>query len=506
MSRKRSYLLVIAVLLAAGTAIFVWSWKFGFADEAHRKRQELDWNRESATFPPADKTVYRMGLFLDVPDRVLYGTSVVRTTNSLKEPLACLYFTVYPNAFATKSVTPAPSCAYRSGFDPGYIEITQVKAQGYHVPYEVRGTRLKLYLEKALPPGEVVEVEMSWRVKIPAAAYRFGSRDGVFMLSNFYPVLTVNKGGEWRFAGETPWGDPFCFACADYLVKLSVPSDYQVIASGWEEAREAGPDGRDTVFIRATKARDFVLVVSSQHRKLQTRALDIPVNVWVRQGREEAAKELLSKARRMLEFYACTFASYPFEELDVIEVPMCGFQGMEYSGVVFLQDRVLEPGFPQGKREFLLAHEIAHQWWFGLVGNDQSREPWLDEGLANWSANLYLRRVEGVPNRIALDGSKKQDLSRSLSQMGSQSDYLDSAYRGGEAFWTGLEDRIGLENTISVLRRYVADNRFEIASTSDVLRAVRRETDRDLEDYFRLWFKGWQEKGGFVVKGQEGGE
>ena len=506
MPRKRFYLVLLAVLLAVGTAVFIWNGKVEEVRELLGRESEKTWDQEWSCFPSADKTVYRMGLFLDVLDKVLYGTSIVTTENNLRQPLSELYFTVYPNVFAKKSSTPAPSCAYRNGFDPGYIEITGVKFQGSPIPYEVEGTRLKLCLKEPLLPAQKAGIEMTWRVKIPNLAYRFGTRDGVFMLSNFYPVLTVNKGGEWRFAGETPLGDPFCFACADYLVKLNVPCDYQVISSGCEEARETGPDGRDTVFIKAAKARDFVVVASSQHHRLQGRALNVPVNLFVRWGRDGDAGLLLSKAQKMLEFYACTFGSYPFEELDIIEVPMCGFQGMEYSGVVFLQDRVLEPGFSPEKRKFLLAHEIAHQWWFGLVGNDQSREPWLDEGLANWSAGLYLRRLEGKTNAKAVRGSKGQDFFRSLDQMNSRSDYLASAYRGGEAFWIGLEERIGLDETIAVLRRYIADNRFGIASTGDVLRAVERETDRRLEDYFRLWFKDWQEKGGSVGKGERGGE
>ncbi|ADI03060.1 M1 family metallopeptidase [Syntrophothermus lipocalidus] len=503
---KRFYLMILAVLLITGAAVFVWKYWLYHAVGLLKGGNGDAFGRGGDTFPPTEETRYNMGLYLDVSTLTLYGTSVIETENNLDGPLSEMYFTLYPNAFEEKASSPAPPSAYKNGFDPGYIRVTEVKTDGIPASYEVQGTKLKLTLEEALSPGQPVKIEMAWKVKIPQAAYRFGAWDGVFMLSNFYPVLTVRKGGEWRFAEETPLGDPFCFACADYLVKLNLPSEYQVVSTGHVLAREAGAEGRDTVLIEASRARDFVIAATWRHQQLDTKAMNIPIRVYVNPGYEDTGVQVLSEAEKILEYYACTFGSYPYEELDIIQVPMDGFQGMEYSGVIFLQDQVLSKAYSPSRREFLLAHEIAHQWWFGLVGNDQSREPWLDEGLANWSAGLCLRRTGKQTGSEQSAGIKAADLSRSLTEMRSRSDYLYSAYRGGEAFWNGLEGEIGTDKVVGVLRRYLAENRYGIATSEDVLRAVQNETGKDMTRYFSQWFRDWQEKAAPVVKVKTGGD
>jgi aminopeptidase N len=122
-----------------------------------------------------------------------------------------------------------------------------------------------------------------------------------------------------------------------------------------------------------------------------------------------------------------------------------------------------------------------------LVGNDQIREPWLDEGLANWGAYKYLAQ-QGQDISSLGKNSPNTDLGRELSQMYSRQDYYLTAYTGGESFWFGLEKELGEEKVKQVLRRYLANYRFEMATTDDLLEAIRQEAHRDMEDYFNQWF------------------
>ena len=123
-----------------------------------------------------------------------------------------------------------------------------------------------------------------------------------------------------------------------------------------------------------------------------------------------------------------------------------------------------------------------------MVGNDQAKEPWLDEGLANWSAYKYFQDVEKIapPEDVLKEGV---NLGRELRDMYSRQDYYLTAYSGGEAFWFGLEEELGEDEVKGVLRRYLAEYRYKIATSQDLLKIIREEAHRDLESYFRKWFQ-----------------
>ena len=105
---------------------------------------------------------------------------------------------------------------------------------------------------------------------------------------------------------------------------------------------------------------------------------------------------------------------------------------MEYSGMIFLSEDIFAPEYGEQRRAFLVAHEVAHQWWYDMVGNNQLEEPWLDEGLANWSARQYLKTVE---YRSHQNQSKTSTQFKSgLEDMASKSCYPETVYQEARPF------------------------------------------------------------------------
>jgi len=445
-------------------------------------------NAAGESFPPSQETTYRMGLYLDTASLGIYGKSVIETRNNLSHPLEDLYFTVYPNAFQTREHTPAPISAYRGGFDPGWLQVTEVRVNGRPAEFTMQDISLRVLLAEDVLPGQNLSITMSWKGKIPRAAYRYGAQDGVIMLGNFYPALNVRQGDKWLLAANTAFGDPFCWPCADFQVKINVPSEYQVISTGTTLSREAEASGRDTVLIEAPRARDFALVACWQHLELSAELMGVTVKCHVLPTDQATGRQVLARATKVLKYFACTFGSYPYPEIDIVQVPMEGFQGMEYSGLVFLRDEVWHPSYGDERRDFLVAHELAHQWWFGLVGNDQLREPWLDEGLANWSARRYLKEMEGKEYPARYDVHHNTNLARELGQMGSRHEYLGTAYNDGEAFWLALEGELGEAKVTQILRSYLASYRYRIASARDLRDIIEKEACRDMSPFFEKWF------------------
>ncbi|MEN6350557.1 MAG: M1 family metallopeptidase [Syntrophomonas sp.] len=443
----------------------------------------------SRLFPDPGLTSYQMGLYLDINTRTLYGSTVLTTKNTWGKALNELWFTAYPNAFRNLLQTPAPRSAYYSGFDPGWLEFQEFKVNGQEVEYFLDGVSVQVVIPSDIIPGSDFKVEMKWQAKVPKLAYRYGTKDNVYMLGNFYPILNVLDKDGWHNSYNSVFGDPFCFNCADYLVSFNLPEGYRLVSSGENTETIAEDNGRETHFIQAQNARDFCLAVLYDYSESKEEKGRTAISCYFPNSYQAPSNNILRESGEILNFFACNWGSYPYPEFKVVFVPMKGFHGMEYSGLMFFSEDFLDPQTYQKDGDFILAHEIAHQWWFGMVGNDQLKEPWLDEGLASWSAYKYLEKYKGIKPPVNEKLKEGINLAREMREIYSTQEYYLTAYSGGEAFWIGLENEMGAETVNKVLRRYLADYRFKIATTSDLLEVIKKEAHKDMTEYFSKWFK-----------------
>mgnify|MGYP002344538687 CR=1 FL=1 len=439
-------------------------------------------------FPQTELTAYDMSLYLDINDRTLYGTTVIDTINTSGQALEELWFTAYPNAFHDPTRTPAPADAYYSGFNEGWLKIDSFKVNGTPVEYQEEDISVRAILPAPLPSDKKLKIEMTWRSKIPKLAYRYGYQNGVYMLGNFYPALNVLQGQEWHNPYNSKFGDPFCFQVANYQVRVNLPETYDMVSTGDTVNIAAEDNGRTLYWVQADQVRDFCLLVMYDYQESSQEIKGRNIKCYAPSNNSCIVNKIAEQSGEILEYYSSAIGPYPYADFKIAFVPMKGFHGMEYSGLVFLREEFLHPGYDENKIQFILAHEIAHQWWYGMVGNDQFREPWLDEGLANWSAYKYLEKCRGqsTPDMTAYQSGVK--LNRQLDEMRSAQDYYNTAYDGGGAFWFGLEQELGEETVIKVLRNYLAANKFKIATTEDLLAAIKKEVPRDMESYFDKWF------------------
>lgn len=485
---KRRFYLWIVIIGAVCAAYYIYAGK-GIGETV----SAVPPSKETGVylFPAPGKTVYQMGLYLDINARILYGNTVLNTVNSSGQPLHSLYFTAYPNAFRDLEETPAPRTAYYAGFDEGWLEFEKFKINGEEVEFFQNGVSVEAVLLRDIIPGENIVVEMEWRAKVPKLAYRYGTKDAVYMLGNFYPFLNVFSDEGWHNSCNSAFGEPFCIHCADYIVRLNIPEAYDIVSTGIVTEVFAEDNGRETYIVKAENARDFSLVVMHNYRGLTAKQNKTAVMCYAPSRSIDCAEDILRETVEIIKYYSCVWGSYPYPDFKVVFVPIEGFHGMEYSGLIFLREGFLNPGYNKEHSEFILAHEIAHQWWYGIVGNDQLREPWLDEGLANWSAYKYLEHYKGISPFSYDKLGTSVDLAQKLTDMYSAHEYYRTAYYGGEAFWFGLEEELGEEKVHKVLRRYLADYRFKIANTQGLLAVIRKEANRDMRDYFSKWFSSY---------------
>ncbi len=442
---------------------------------------------QTSLFPSPEDTKYRMDLKLDPISLELSGYSIITSKNTSGTQLKELWFTTYPNVMSDWNSTPAPSSAYYAGFDPGWLKISSVLVNKSPASCTSAGISSRIDLSTAVKMGELLTIEMQWSAKIPRAAYRYGSKDGVILLGHFYPLLNVKDYRGWHISSNTQFGDPFYTQCADYVVRLRVPEAYQIATSGEIASIEAEDNGWQSMIITANRVRDFALAAVLNYQTLAVSVDGVKVIGFFNGKNQILAREVLGRAAAALKYYSCTYGSYSHPQLVLVQGPMKGFQGMEYSGMIFLSEDIFAPEYGEQRRAFLVAHEVAHQWWYDMVGNNQLEEPWLDEGLANWSARQYLKMVE---YRSHQNQSKTSDvnLNQGLEDMASKSYYLETAYQGGEAFWNQLEDELGEDKVLKILRCYLARYKFRTATTVDLREIISEESRTPLQSFYERWF------------------
>ena len=309
-----------------------------------------------------------------------------------------------------------------------------------------------LVVHKPLRAGQSITVRLPWRLRVPRtgsdriARFRNGLR-----LGSFFPILAWDPRRGWvtdpptRILAETSTSP-----VADFDVRITAPAGARVVASG-----SPIRPGR----WRATAVRDFA--VAAGRFKVVTGTARAPNPVTVRvavAGGAQVPRDVLALTIRTLHRLEQRYGPYPWSSYTVVATPDLGAEGIEYPTLVYIGAASIVT--------LLVHHETAHQWFYSLVGNDQARDPWLDEALATWSQV----RLSG---RSALDyrgfGATRH-VGAPVSFFGSNTvEYFRQVYGGGVAALASLRADAKVD---CALKLYVARAAFTIAQPRDLLAAL----------------------------------
>ncbi len=488
--RRAGALVLVALLcVAPGTAALAEVAPAPASEALLEAARDLDRYEIEAVFDEAFAT-------LECEQRVWY-------TNRSADALNNLYFHAYANVFKREDTSPAATeelaaQAYPRGFDPGEIAFDSVSVNGLAVAFALEGAdeavlRVPVGL---LAPGEEAALELRYTLRIPLCNYRFGRSDReIWNLGNVFPIAAMYEGGEWRTDPYIAIGDPFYSSCANYTVTLELPKRFQIAASGaLRECSESGDRARCTFELPA--GREFALSFSDQYKV----ASDVVEGVLVRAFALSAddAKRELRFATRVLGHYSAMLAPYPYPSLCVAETPLGGYGGMEYPGFVMIDTLQFQAG---GALEYVVAHELAHQWWYAQVGNDEVRSPWLDEALTEYTAMLYFERERGEEvfeqmleqrvesaNRLTLPSGST--IASGIDRFDSLWEYSMAVYLRGAGMFHGLRLALGEEVFLSALRTYLEKHRYGIATREDLVDAFNQVTGSDWRGYFDDYLDG----------------
>jgi tartrate-resistant acid phosphatase type 5 len=438
-------------------------------------------------------TYYNLSLTVNFDEGSYYGIAVIDYRNDEGLPLEELYFRLLPNG----------GRSYGDG--ELIVETSRFNGQAAHTTLSLDDTVLRLEIPTVLEPGDCARVEFDFRGRaardFTGGGYGIHTRTGsTLTLSGWYPHLAVHDERGWSLHPVSAIGDSVFSDMAFYSVQINVDQDLVLAATGVEVDRKP-EDGTYSYHFVSGPKRDFFIAMSPDYLVQTQIVQETLINSYYLPGHEEKGLEALEFGAASLEAFNNLFGRYPYRELDLVEAPLIYAAGVEFPGIVLLISRMFAPG-DSGPFEVLLAHEVGHQWWYNLVGNDVFEYPWMDEALTTYSSALYMESVHGrlayesmvagfqitFDNLVASGRDEPVASPLSYFEDGIREDrYGPVVYRKGALFFHNLRELMGDEAFFSGIRAYFSEFKYGIAYPEDLVEIFQRYTRADIQTFFEDW-------------------
>ncbi len=434
---------------------------------------------------------YELTEEIDLGQRLITGTVHITVTNRI------------PRAWHTVALRLFPNLRHYGGD----MRIRSLRGNDQQLPFRYSESRTAVLadLPMLVESGSTLHLEALYTVHYPRwephGYWLFGEHNGVINLPLAYPVLAVpREDGTWKLDDGLPMGDTLTAESSLFHARVSVPATVTLLSSAVISAtRPYTPAHRITYELVSGPAREFTLVLGKNYKVVKRNVQGVSIRTYYLPGDEETAQAALTYAAAAWQVYSHRFGFYPYVKMDVVEAMLIN-RGMEYPlmsqlGVDLFRDE-------RRKLEFLTVHEVGHQWWYNQVGNDQVNEPWLDEGLTEYSTYFYYQDIYGrdtadavlhnrweIPVRYIRDRGLDAPIGLPESEYTPQN-YETIVYGKGALFFHTMRERLGDEVFLKALRTYLNTYRYRIASGRDLQQVFEDVSGEDLDDLFRTWVYG----------------
>ncbi|MBQ2715006.1 MAG: M1 family metallopeptidase [Clostridia bacterium] len=415
--------------------------------------------------------------------------------------LSCEMNLVY-DYFGENSVSGLLFYNYANNFrdDNKGVEIKSVYCDGKQVGFSEKGekgTLLEIPLVHELFFGDRVDVTINYELKLPVGMDILGMTDKEIRLSGWYPTLCPRYMDQWVEIESAPWGDSLFSDVSDYEVRLSVPK-YMVVASSGKRVSTVESGERITYAYEIDNARDFALSISKDYKTLSGTVDGVLISAYGYE--EEWAEQALNYAKRALSFFSDRYCSYPHSTYSVAQTEL-NAGGMEFSGLVYVSAKGEE-------LEEVVAHETAHQWWYGVVGSNPTEYAWLDEGLAEYSTLEYIGESRGIVVREkivddtyrayisvcqvehSLSGRGDIPMTQKSKDFRSQYEYVTVTYLKGKLFYENLKEISGKSLFDKALKRYCTTFYMKTATPQDLKECFSEYCNINYSAVFTAWEEG----------------
>ncbi|MSR30091.1 MAG: hypothetical protein EXR99_01170 [Gemmataceae bacterium] len=389
-------------------------------------------------------------------------------------------------------------------------------------------TTLVVRLPQPVPDGKAVHLELVFSMKLPEKQGRWGRWKEVTFLANWLPVFAFHQKAwkendpeeGWRPTPFIPWHQPFHNEAGNYFVKATLPGNQVIASSGQQLDQKELPQGWKEVSMEALGVRDFGFVCSKRFQRLTTEVSlpgrDKPLKIHVNAFKEHEhyAKEITRMVADAMVAYSQWFGPYPYPEFTIAE-SYFGWNGNECGAMVLIDERVFDmPKLASQYTEYLISHEVCHQWWYNLVGTDGYRETWMDEALATYFSHRLLNLRRGKNNEFlsfpgpfrwlpnirrddyrmvgfygTLGRGEHKAILQPMENFGHVVNLFSMCYDKGAKVVELIEGRLGSQGFMDFMKGVFQKYQYKILHTEDFQKELEEFTGKPWNDFFHHWLR-----------------
>lgn len=496
---------------------------------------------------PAPRTQYIISVSI-APDTYSYhGHERVVFHNRQKSATGYLVFFSYPND---------PSI---SRSNKKHMVLSGVRSGTTELTTEENGPAVKVFLPQPLESGRSVAVEFDFDGTLPRQVAKdmfsqtmdqltsiinpsaqsqqdygvFSSSKDILNLGMWYSALSKYDSDGWDQEKYSGVGDVSYFDPADFRVNVTVPASCQVVTTGSLLKQQVLKDSRMTYQFESTMTRDFAIQLSPRYAMKTGIVGGTVVKSYFLKEHEESGAFVAETAVKAFDYYQKLIGPYPYTELDVVEAPLYGGAGgVEFPGLVTISSMLYRdpdasnqdvfqqllsnsPVFDQ-LIEFVVAHEVAHQWWNAVVGSNSKRHPFVDEAMANYTAVLYFEKYHGREaaekqmsmqmkinyQLLRMMGGADGTVDRPASEFQNPLAYSGIVYGKGALYLDHLRELMGDGPFYKALKDYYNSYWFKIAGPHDFTAIAAHDLPAKKDEIDKLYNRWIEETHGDEDIGQ----
>lgn len=491
------------------------------------------------------KVSYVIDVTLNDKEKTLDAFEKITYTNQSPDTLTYIWFHLWPNAykndrtaFSEQLLGNGNTKFYFSGKEQkGYINQLNFKVNGISAKMEDHPEHIdivKLILPKPLVPGEAISISTPFHVKLPFNFSRGGFDGQTFQVSQWYPKPAVYDQNGWHPIPYLDQGE-FYSEFGSFDVRITLPSDYVVAATGnlqdqderkWLIDRKEVPTtiGKKSPLTKPkTQKRKAPTAIGKSSREiasekaatktlhfLQDNVHDFAwfanknfivnhdtcqllsgrvIDVFTYYTKEEKAtwNASVTFAKDAIRFYSNEVGEYPYDVISAVQGPQSFGGGMEYPTIT-----IISPMPTSKDLDITMAHEIGHNWFYGILGSNERDHPWMDEGINSFYEKKYTESKYGPSSQeeeILFQTKAHRHTDQPIettSQQFSSSNYGLVAYHKTAEWMSFLEEKLGKDVFRKTMQDYYKDWKFRHPQPADFKSEVEKVSPQVAEELFPL--------------------
>src|SRR3989339_383996 len=463
-------------------------------------------------------------------------------TNKTNFPTSEIQFHLYANAYKSNNTLFAKAYSLtpdaQTQMDIKSFQVNNESSQLIYFQPEIANlydsTVAKVLLNKTIEPGDSARINFEYTMKIPRSVKRMGYATGrnFFFVSQWFPKVGVFENGKWVCSQYHPYLN-FYSDFGDYSVKIKVPKDYTVAATGVENGKTSDAQNSTYQFVQSG-VHDFVWLVSDdilRRKNIYTRkdGSTITIQAYVQPERERYFERYFTAVKNCLEFFENNIGIYPYQNVSLIDVPRTSASGgMEYPTLFTVGAELFAPQ-DAGQPEYLVTHEFSHQFFYGLIANNEVYEAWLDEGFTSYISTKIMYHYQPeifetfkfatyipvfglnflsyneIPLIYTLVDVKVPEAARSITNyyknltIGSIADtsyklptrlsYVVNSYNKPELVLHTLERYLGHDKMMKILKEFYNVYKYKHPTAKDFIEIVNRINREDMTWFFNEFYR-----------------